>query len=131
MRIRILASWLMALAMAFGAVSASAVFIQGAITMSGDFAPTGGSGLADATGIDFLGDDFQVDGATGDFASGGVGAGDVGFFQDFQFDPLIPDPVDPLWAIAGFEFQQARDAPQKAGFAASLRPLDDEKVTGL
>jgi hypothetical protein len=75
--------------------------------MSGDFAPTGGTGLADATGIDFLGDDFMVDDATGDFALAGIVTGSVGFYQDFQFAPLNPAPVDPLWAIGGFEFALA------------------------
>ena len=99
-----LAAILLATAMAFGALPASAGFISGAITMSGDFAPTGGPGLGDATGIDFLGDDFSVDSVTGDFASAGIVFGDIGFFQDFQFSPLNPAPVDPLWAILGFEF---------------------------
>ncbi len=97
---------LAALGLMAAPLTASAGFIQGAITFSGDFVPTGGSGadLSDATGIDFLGDDFDVDGATGDFALAGIGAGDIGFMQDFQFNPLNPSPVDPLWAIAGFEF---------------------------
>ena len=85
-------------------MEASAVLIEGAITMSGDFAPTGGTGLGDATGVDFLDDDFQVDGTTGDFALAGIAAGDTGFLQDFQFSPLSPSPVDPLWAIGGFSF---------------------------
>ena len=95
---------LLAMTMAFGSVSALAVHIDGAITMSGDFAPTGGTGadLSDATGMDFLGDDFQVDGVTGDLATF-VSVGDVGFYQDFTFSPLAA-PVDPLWAVGGFEF---------------------------
>ncbi len=72
--------------------------------MSGDFAPTGGTNLSDATGIDFLGDDFTVDGANGDFAASGIAAGDTGVIQDFQFNPLAPSPVDPLWSIGGFTF---------------------------
>lgn len=85
--------------------SARALPIDGAITMSGDFAPTGGTGadLSDATGIDFLGDDFQVDGVAGDFVSF-VSAGDNGSISDFQFAPLSPSPVDPLWSIGGFSF---------------------------
>ncbi len=84
--------------------SANAVPIEGAITFSADFAPTGGTGLGDATGLDFLGDDFQVDGVTADFALAGISPGDIGFLQDFQFSPLVPNPVAPLWAIGGFSF---------------------------
>ncbi len=93
-----------ALTLTFAAGTTNAAFIDGAITMSGDFAPTGGTGLGDATGIDFIGDDFAVDATTGDFALAGIATGDVGFYQDFDFNPLAPSGVDPLWAIGGFEF---------------------------
>jgi hypothetical protein len=83
--------------------SASAAFIGGSITFSGDFQPTGGANLGDATGIDFLGDDFDVDGITGDFASAGIVVGDIGTINDFQFNPLV-GPVSPLWAIDIFSF---------------------------
>lgn len=87
-------------------LTASADFIDGALTFSGDFTPTGGAGtdLSDATGLDFIGDDFDVDGATGDFALGGIVQGDIGFIQDFQFSPMINGPIDPLWSIGGFAF---------------------------
>jgi len=93
------------IALLFSGASASAAFVSGSITFSGDFAPTGGTGLGDATGIDFLGDDFDVDGVTGDFASAGIVAGDIGSINDFQFNPLFPSPVSPLWSIAGFAFE--------------------------
>jgi len=92
---------IIALVMVFGASPASAALIIGDITMSGDFAPTGGTNLSDATGIDFLGDDFNVDGANGDFAAV---IGLTGSIQDFQFNPLAPSPVDPLWSVGGFTF---------------------------
>lgn len=92
---------IVALLMVFGAFPASAALIIGDISMSGDFAPTGGTNLSDATGIDFLGDDFTVNGANGDFA--GL-AGMTGSIQDFQFNPLAPSPVDPLWSVGGFTF---------------------------
>lgn len=104
MKNRIIATILMTFGLALGATTASAVLIEGDITMSGDFAPTGGTGLGNATGIDFLGDDFQVDDANGDFAAYGISFGDTGFYQDFVFNPLNPATTDPLWAIAGFEF---------------------------
>ncbi|MDH3769026.1 MAG: hypothetical protein OES99_11310, partial [Gammaproteobacteria bacterium] len=104
MKTKLLVSAIMSCVLLLGATTASAVFIDGAITMSGDYAPTGGTGLSDATGIDFLADDFAVDDATGDFAAAGIGFGDIGIFQDFDFAPLNPAPVDPLWSIAGFAF---------------------------
>ncbi|MFK8029194.1 MAG: PEP-CTERM sorting domain-containing protein [Gammaproteobacteria bacterium] len=96
--------------------NASAAFIDGEITMSGDFLPTGGTGLADATGIDFIGDDFGVDDATGDFATAGISAGDIGTYNDFTFSPLAAGTE--VWSIGGFSF--ALDAItvvfQNAGF---------------
>ncbi|MFK8015779.1 MAG: PEP-CTERM sorting domain-containing protein [Gammaproteobacteria bacterium] len=83
--------------------AANAAFIDGAITMSGDFVPTGGTNLGDATGIDFLGDDFNIDDVSGDFALAGIAVGDAGTYTDFQFNPLIA-PVNPLWSISGFSF---------------------------
>jgi len=105
MKTRILNFAALAIATAFVAGTANAAFVVGDITMSGDFAPTGGTGLGDATGIDFIGDDFTVDDTNGDFS--GILTGDIGFYQDFQFNPLFPSPVDPLWAIGGFEFTLA------------------------
>ena len=93
---------IVAAALLAASMSASAGFIEGAITMSGDFAPTGGIGLADATGIDFLGDDFQVDGATEDFLDAGINAGDMGTYFDFSFDPLAAGTT--VWSISGFSF---------------------------
>ncbi|MEM7083452.1 MAG: PEP-CTERM sorting domain-containing protein [Pseudomonadota bacterium] len=82
--------------------NASAGFIEGQITMSGDFQPVGGDGIADATGIDFIGDDFRVDGATDDFADAGIMSGDIGQYFDFSFDPLAPGTT--VWSIGGFSF---------------------------
>lgn len=87
----------------------NAVPISGGIAMYGDYAPVDANGnvvssLLQATGFDFLGDDFTVDSVTGDFAAAGIGPGDAGTLSDFQFSPLSPSPVNPLWAIAGFEF---------------------------
>ncbi len=87
-------------------LDANAASIIGDITMSGDFVPTGGTGvdLSDATGLDFLDNDFNVESATGDFMASGISTGDDGVINDFQFAPLLPSPVDPLWSIAGFSF---------------------------
>lgn len=103
MKNRIFVALVAGLALTVGAASASAAFIDGDITFSGDFDTMGGT-LGTTTGIDFLGDDFTVDDATGDFASAGIGAGSVGFFQDFVFNPLNPATTDPLWSIGGFDF---------------------------
>ncbi len=80
----------------------TAGFIEGDITMSGDFLPTGGTTLGDATGIDFIGDDFIVDGATEDFADSGISAGDIGTYFDFSFDPLVAGTT--VWAIGDWSF---------------------------
>ncbi len=93
---------IVAAALLAASMSASAGFISGAITMSGDFAPTGGTGLADATGIDFLGDDFQVDAATETFSDAGINSGDIGTYFDFSFDPLMAGTT--VWSIGGFSF---------------------------
>ena len=89
-------------------LTASAVPIVGEITFSGDFVPIDGNGmptgLADATGLDFKDDDFVVNESTEDFLAAGIVAGAIGFIQDFQFDPLNPAPVSPLWTIGGFQF---------------------------
>ncbi len=82
--------------------NASAGFIKGDITMSGDFLPTGGTGLGDATGIDFIGDDFTVDGATEDFALSGISQGDTGSYFDFDFAPLVAGNT--VWAIGDWSF---------------------------
>ena len=67
---------------------ASAIPIDGEITFSGDFTPTGGSSLSTATGLHFPGGDFDVDDAIGDFAAAGIVQGDTGTINDFSFDPL-------------------------------------------
>ena len=92
-----------ALAFAFAAAPASAGFIEGEITMSADIALVGPSGgLADAIGIDFIGDDFLVDNASGSFADAGIVQHAVGTYNDFDFNPLLGDTA--LWSISGFEF---------------------------
>ena len=85
--------------------SASAAFITGSITFSGDFVPTGGSTIGTATGISFPGNDFDVDGVDGDFAAAGIVVTDTGTINDFQFNPLFPSPVSPLWTIDIFSFE--------------------------
>ena len=83
---------------------ANAIPIDGEITFSGDFQPTGGTSLSTATGLTFPGNDFDVDGADGDFAAAGIAQGDIGTINDFSFNPLAPSPVSPLWSISGFSF---------------------------
>lgn len=83
--------------------AANAAFIEGEITMSGAFTPTGGNDLGDATGIDFDGG-FAIHDANGDFALAGISVGDNGVYADFDFiNPLVA-PLGPLWSIGGFSF---------------------------
>ena len=83
-------------------IGASAVPITGAIGFGGAYAPTGGTGLGDATGINFL-TAFVLAGS-GDFA--GIPSFTGASFTDFDFDPLTPDPVTPLWSVsfAGIDY---------------------------
>jgi len=79
-------------------LGALAVPITGGIGFSGLFDPTGGTGLGDATGISFNGAFV----ATGDGIYAGIPApfSTPATFTDFQFSPLAPDPVDPLWTVS-------------------------------
>jgi hypothetical protein len=81
-----------------------AVPISGEVTFAGGFTPTGGTGLGDATGLEFS-NVFVLDG-TDDFADipslDADGALTPVTFTDFQFNPLSPAPVNPLWSIDGY-----------------------------
>lgn len=92
-----------ALALSFAAAPAHAGFIEGEITMSADINLIGTSGgLADAMGIDFIGDDFLVDDATGTFADEGIAQNQIGTYNDFMFNPLTAGTE--IWSIDGFSF---------------------------
>ena len=82
--------------------SAKADPITGEVAFWGTFSATGGTGLQDATGIDF--ESSIVAAATGDYASNGVfPVLSPVALTDFTFDPFL-GPVDPLWTVAGFSF---------------------------
>lgn len=102
MKTRLLAFSLLTFGLAFSALPASAGFLAGAFTISGDYAPTGGAGLADATGLDFIDDDFEVDASTLDFAATGISRFDAGTINDFAFATAVGQ--GPLWTIDGFSF---------------------------
>ena len=87
------------------ASSASAVLITGNIDFSGAWASIDSGGnpalIADATGIDFLGQVVTTYPApTGDFT--GL-EGTFANYTDFQFDSF--NPVSPLWNVGGFDFE--------------------------
>ena len=103
MKKNILFASLLTACLGLASVPASAALLAGSLTSSGDFQPTGGTSLADATSIDFLGDDFDVDGATQDFAAAGIGQGDIGAINDFVFAGS-PGPFE-LWSIGNFTFE--------------------------
>ena len=74
--------------------------MQGEINFTGDtFTPLDSSGntvaLSVATGLDFPGNE-EVSGATGDF-TGSIGS--TAAFSTFQFNPLNPVLVAPLWMV--------------------------------
>ena len=80
-----------------GPMTANADFISGSIAFTGDWVRTGGSGLADATGIDFT-TDLVVQGASGTYGviptDGSVSA----IFNDFDFEPSFVSN-NPLWSV--------------------------------
>lgn len=79
-------------------VNVSATMIQGEIGFVGVFAPTGGTGLDDATGVSFPSSFLGVADATGDFVPV---IGQLATFTDFDFAPsLDPSPVAPLWTVS-------------------------------
>lgn len=93
----------------------SAVMIDGEMSITGTFLPTGGTGLGDATGIDFMdinGDYGTQDGAfivgavSGSFADhisvGSFANPTVGYIQDINFASF--SAVTPLWSVGGFRF---------------------------
>ena len=90
--------------------AAQAATVSGEINFAGTFQPTGGTGLGDATGIDFNGNGlvdssvFVVTGATDDFGTY-ASFGTLGTISDFTFDPFVS--VDPLWSVGGFSFSLA------------------------
>jgi hypothetical protein len=85
--------------------SASAVPITGSIGFTGDYTVLGGTSLADATGIDIIGDDATVTGTVdGSFADAGITSGDVATYNDFSIGIV---PIDDLWSIGDFSFDLA------------------------
>lgn len=77
--------------------TAQAAPITGEVHFAGLWTPTGGSGTATATGLDFSSGGFQIVLAgTGDFAGALAGTGAA--FQNFTFAPF-GGPVVPLWAF--------------------------------
>ncbi len=81
----------------FGA-PALAVPITGSIGFAGNWAPTGGTGIGDATGVNIVNDTAISLGGSGDLAP--IVWGTLVSFSDFTFSPtLSPSPVDPLWQV--------------------------------
>lgn len=87
-------------ALALGS-AAHAVPISGGVSFGGTWAPTGGTGIADATGVDIVGNIAVVNCAftatcTGSYAGviGLIGA----TYNDFTFNPL-GGGINPLWTF--------------------------------
>ena len=79
------------LALVLGASPAHAASITGSVSFGGSFLPTGGTGLADATGVDIIGDLAVVSCAISSSCQGSY-AGVTGLvgatYHDFSFNPL-------------------------------------------
>ena len=91
-----------------GTLGAGAVPITGEIHFAGRFVPIDVNGnsvsLVTSTGIQFNNPSGILH-STGDFAA--YVTPDVSlatFTSAFQFNPLTPSPVDPLWSAGGFSF---------------------------
>ncbi len=78
--------------------SALAMPIEGGISLAGGWTPTGGSGIGDATGIDFS-SGVVID-TNGDFAV--IPDYTPVTMKDFTFNPSTP--VDALWSVGDFSF---------------------------
>jgi hypothetical protein len=89
------------LALVLGAGTARAATITGGVSFGGSFLPTGGTGLADATGVDILSDVAVVSCAIS-FSCTGSYAGVTGLvgatYSDFTFSPL-GGSTTPLWTF--------------------------------
>ena len=82
----------------FGAsvpLSAGAIMIQGEISFTGSFSPTGGSGLGSATGLTFS-NPIGVESVTGHFAP--LNGGEA-FFSSITFNPITLPSVA-LWTAS-------------------------------
>lgn len=126
------------------ASDSEATSISGSVSFSGGWAPTGGTGIADATGINILGDSAIVlcaqtpwDPCTGDYASltGAITAD----YNDFTFNPLGPPvggPVAPLWEFTylgdtyNFDLETVVITAQNAS-GISLIGTGTLRITGL
>jgi hypothetical protein len=89
-------------------LGASAVPITGEIHFGGQFTPidsgSSASSLGSATGIKFVNPSLVL-AASGDFASYVTPwISQATFVPEFQFNPLSPSPVAPLWSAGGFSF---------------------------
>ncbi len=78
--------------------TAQAAVIEGVLNFTGEAVAIPGPGIGDAFGLSFT-TGFLVTTSTGAFAANGVDFGDAGTIADFFFDPLTPNPVDPLLTI--------------------------------
>lgn len=96
---------------ALGIGSANAVMIDGEISFtSQSFVPTGGTGLSDATGVDFISNTATAQACFGDLLTGGACAAGSGTIEDFDFSPLGElgggnvGPIENFWTIGIFGF---------------------------
>jgi hypothetical protein len=85
------------------AVQTEAAALTGTVSFAGNADPTGGTDWGNATGINFTGCggcpanmEAVVQDGTGSYAAS-IGA--FVDFTDFQFAPLAPSPVNPLWTF--------------------------------
>ena len=122
----------------FSPSAANAAPILGSISFSGGWAPTGGTGIDDATGVDILGNLAFVScslsaSCAGTYAA--VNVPTVAAYNDFDFAPL-GGGVDPLWSFTfggvdySFKLQSVTIEGQTSAFL-NLKGTGTLMATGL
>lgn len=124
---------------ALGVSSASAMMIDGEISFtSPSFTPTGGTGLGNATGFDFVTNIATAQACAGDLLTGGACAAGLGTIEDFDFSPLGSlggggvGPIADFWTIGIFNFDlEAVNILFQSGMALFLEGTGTMSATGF
>jgi hypothetical protein len=120
-------------------MGASAAPITGSISFGGGWSPTGGTGIADATGIDITGDvasvtcSFPIANCQGSYS--GLAGAIAATYNDFTFAPL-GGGIAPLWTftqgLTTYSFDlQSVSVDEQDNDSIVLQGTGMLKITGL